>query len=707
MAALALHHAARFAVFLQEHGEEVHAGDGGALAAWAWLIPVVPMVMTFVILFFGKYSPWKGWGMATLSLGFVAVYGTVLAVANLGDPIVSEFAYNAGDIGPFSIEWGWTVDGLSILMYFLVGVVGFLVFVYANGYMKGDARYTWFFASFTLFAGGMLVLVSAPNLIQLIVGWELVGVASYLLIGHWWEDMDNVDAANKAFMVNKVADATLFIGVIIMALSAGSFQFTEIFERMTSGQTALAQFGFWAGLALFIGAMGKSAQIPFHVWLPDAMAGPTPVSALMHAATMVTAGVYLVARLFPFYQLPEFAGDNMSTIMVIIGAITLFFMGLLAIVQDDIKRVLAYSTVSQLGYMIAALGAGAYTAGLFHLFTHAFFKGLLFLAAGSIIHAVHSNNMSDMGGLRRYLPVTFWTFMIGTAALVGLFPFAGFWSKDEIIASAYFNATESPEFAAWFMVVLSIVGALITAFYMARAVSLTFFGTYQGQGEPHESGAIMTVPMVLLAVFAATAGWLNIPGLTDAFTRWVTTRAFPIIEHHFEAPEFGLIAVITPAVLLGLWLGWLLWGPQKELTHTTIGDTDDLAVPERKVTVERPSYHVPVLTPLLENKYYIDDLYMNALVRPTMGPIADAVLWVDMSVIDAVPNLVGGASQHLASAVLFVDDNAVDGVYNVTAAGTDATGSFLRQFFSGRVQQYVALSFAGVVALAALFIIFI
>ena len=693
-----------FLAFLQEHNDELPAGDGGALAEFAWLIPVVPMVMAFVILFFGKFSPWKGWGMATLALGFVAVYGTVLAAVNLQDGIVTQSAIDVGQIGIFTIEWGVVVDGLSIMMFFLVGIVGFLIFVYANGYMRGDPRYTWFFASFTLFAGAMLVLVSAPNFIQLIVGWELVGLASYLLIGHYWEDMANVDAANKAFMTNKVADAALFLGAIIMSASAGSFNFAEIFERMIGGETDLATLGFWAGLLIFIGAMGKSAQFPFHVWLPDAMAGPTPVSALMHAATMVTAGVYLIARLFPFYQLPEFAG-SLNTIIVIIGAITLFFMGLLAIVQDDLKRVLAYSTVSQLGYMVAAMGVGAYSAGLFHLFTHAFFKGLLFLGAGSIIHAVHSNYMSDMGGLRRYLPVTFWTFLVGTAALVGLFPFAGFWSKDEIIASATFNATENAEAAAWFMVVLSIAGAFITAFYMARAVSLTFFGTYRGTAHPHESPSIMTIPMILLAVGAAFTGLLNVPGFTQIFTDSVTTRAFPIMEHHFDAPDYLLIAIITPVVLVGLGIGWWLYGSHRELVYTTIGETD-LATPEREVTVERPTYHVPVLTPILVNKYYIDDLYMNALVRPTMGPIADATVWVDDHVIDGVPNLAALGAKQMAEATVFVDNNAVDGVYHASAGLIGATGRFLRQLFPGNVHQYVALSFAGVVAIVALFIIF-
>jgi NADH-quinone oxidoreductase subunit L len=690
---------------LQEGAHEVHAGDGGALAEWSWLIPVVPMVMCVVILFFGKFSPWKGWGMATLTLLFVAVYGTLLSIENLTDGIVTETALDVGRIGGYDIQWGVVVDGLSIMMFFLVGLVGFLVFVYANGYMRGDARYTWFFSAFTLFAGGMLVLVSAPNFIQLIVGWELVGVASYLLIGHYWEDLENVDAANKAFMTNKVADAALFLGAIVMAASAGSFNFSEIFDRMLGGETDLATLGFWAGLLIFIGAMGKSAQFPFHVWLPDAMAGPTPVSALMHAATMVTAGVYLIGRLFPFYQLPEFAG-SINTIIVIVGTITLFFMGLLAIVQDDIKRVLAFSTVSQLGYMVAAMGVGAYTAGLFHLFTHAFFKGLLFLCAGSVIHAVHSNNMSDMGGLRRFMPATFWTFLIGTLALIGIFPFAGFWSKDEIIASGYYAATENAETVAWFMVVLSIAGAFVTALYMTRALSLTFFGTYRGHAEPHESPAVMTLPMMALAFGAAFAGFLNIPGVVNTFTEFVTVRAFPIMEHHFDAVNAPLILIVTPVALLGIAAAWVLWGPQRELTHTTIGDDADLAHPERAVSVERPTYYVPVITPLLVNRYYIDDLYMNALVRPTMGPLADATVWVDDHVVDAVPNLVAGGTKQLAEATVFADTNVVDGVYHASAGLTGATGRWLRKLFPGNVHQYVALSFAGVIAIVVLFVVF-
>ncbi|MCL1594215.1 MAG: NADH-quinone oxidoreductase subunit L, partial [Actinomycetia bacterium] len=347
----------------------------GPIVEWAWLIVVVPLITSFLIALFGKKSPFKGWLMAWLSIGFVAVYGTVLFILNATQGVVYYGQVEIARLGDVVIEWGWSVDGLSIMMYFLVGVVGFLVFTYAKSYMEGDVRFTWFFVSFTLFAGGMLVLVAAPNLIQLIVGWELVGVASYLLIGHYWEDFANVDAANKAFMVNKVADAGLFMGAIIMAVSVGSFRFNDVIAVVVRGEHGmLSQYAFWAGLLLFIGAMGKSAQFPLHVWLPDAMAGPTPVSALMHAATMVTAGVYLLGRLFPFYLDVDglFAGD-VRNIIIVVGGITLFVTGFIAIVQNDIKKVLAYSTVSQLGYMIAAMGAGAYTAGLFHLFTHAFF----------------------------------------------------------------------------------------------------------------------------------------------------------------------------------------------------------------------------------------------------------------------------------------------------------------------------------------------
>jgi NADH-quinone oxidoreductase subunit L len=560
--------------------------------------------------------------------------------------------------------------------------------------MKGDIRYTWFFASFSLFGGGMLVLVSAPNLIQLIVGWELVGVASYLLIGHYWEERENSSAAIKAFLVNKVADVGLFIGAIMISLSVGSFRFTDIMDVVASGDdhSTLARFSFWAGVALFIGAMGKSAQFPLHVWLPDAMAGPTPVSALMHAATMVTAGVFLVGRMFPFYNTPGFA-DDVRWIIIIIGTLTLFLTGLIALVVDDIKKVLAYSTLSQLGYMMVAMGAGAYTAGLFHLFTHAFFKSLLFLGAGSVIHAVHSNNMSDMGGLRKYMPQTFWTFMIGSLALAGVVPLAGFWSKDEILASiqyagAEYGVSQGGATLANVVLVVAIAGAFVTALYMTRAISLTFFGSYKGHGHPHESPKIMTYPLIVLAGFSVAIGWINIPGVTSLFTEEVGTLFVAAGDHHAEGINYGLAVLGTLAAVAGIVAGYFLWFADK--------DTQE----------ERDTFRIPVLYPLLEHKYYIDDFYMDGIVRPLRGPVARAVDWFNGHVIDLVVNGAGVLAVKAGRVVYWFDQKGVDGAVNASAAVTGEAGGALRLLQTGRVQQYVFLIVTGAVVLVAGFIIF-
>ena len=673
------------------HGPETFS-DGGILASGAWLIPVVPLVMAFLIVFFGKRSPLKGWGMAVAAMGFVALYGIVLFGSNLGEGITYQGSVWLADIGTtafgtLSIEWGWMVDGLSIMMYFVVGVVGLLVFIYAKGYMEGDIRYTWFFASFTLFAGGMLVLVSAPNLIQLIVGWELVGVSSWLLIGHYWEEHENSSAAIKAFLVNKVGDAALFIGAIIVALTVGSFKFTDIMAVVAEGGpgTPLAKYAFWGGLALFIGAMGKSAQFPLHVWLPDAMAGPTPVSALMHAATMVTAGVYLIGRMFPFYLSPEYAAD-VRVIIIVIGGLTLFLTGLIALVQDDIKKVLAYSTVSQLGYMVAAMGAGAYTAGLFHLFTHAFFKALLFLGAGSVIHSVHSNNMSDMGGLRKYMPSTFWTFIIGSLALAGIFPLAGFWSKDEILASIDFAGGEFPAAeggagVADVVLILAIVGAFVTALYMTRAVYLTFFGKYKGHAHPHESPKVMTYPLVGLAIGAAFAGLLNIPGVTDFFTETVGTRFTAVLDHHAESLNYLLAVLGGGAALVGILVGYQIWSK------------------DAATQVERDTFSIPVLYPLLSHKYYIDDFYMNGIVRPIRGPVAWAVDWFNGHVIDFFVNGAGFLARAAGKVVYAFDQQGIDGAINATGAATGISSGILRRIQTGRVQQYATLIVLGTVLL--------
>ncbi|NNC92431.1 MAG: NADH-quinone oxidoreductase subunit L [Acidimicrobiia bacterium] len=656
-------------------GEAVERSDGGMLAAGAWLIVLVPFLAALAITLFGKRMPRHGAELAVGAVAFVAVYGTVLlAATTMGDGIVYEGAIKIGEFGGFDIEWAWVVDGLSIMMFFAVGVVSTACFVYAVGYLEGDVRPTAFFASFTLFAGAMLMLVSAANLIQLLIGWELVGVSSYLLIGHYWEEKENSSAGMKAFIVNKIADIGLMIGIIIAAITVGSFTISTIMEKVVESDAALDDVAVVIAVLLFIGAMGKSAQFPFHVWLPDAMAGPTPVSALMHAATMVTAGVYLTARMFPLFE--EMAHEALDLVLVI-GAITLVIAGWLAIVQDDIKRVLAYSTLSQLGYMVAALGAGAYTAGLFHLFTHAFFKSLLFLGAGSVIHAVHSNNMSDMGGLRKDMPRTFWTFIIGSLALAGIPLFAGFFSKDEILAA--FNEGGHPV-VFW----LGVGTAFVTALYMTRAVSLTFFGEYKGDGHPHESPAIMTVPMLGLAVGAAVFGFLNVPGITDFFYKLVITRGVSaeLLGEHATSFDFFALLMGLSAGILGIALGYRLY-------------YQDAATQQ-----ERDRLRIPGLWPVLENKYYIDDLYMNGIVNPIKGPLARFINWTNSYIIDFVVNLVGAVTRGLGRFVYGgLDQRGIDLAINEAGAGAGFLGGKLRFIQTGKVQQYATVLFGGTLVL--------
>ena len=669
-----------------EHAPELVSG--GLFVETAWIMLVLPFVAFLAIIVFGRKMKWLG---AELAVGFMAIsllWATVLFVQNMLDGIHYENQFTIADIGEvagrsLTFELGYVVDGLSIMMYWVVALVGLLVFIYAVGYMKGDIRVTWFFASLSLFAGSMLVLVGAPNLIQLIIGWEGVGLASYLLIGHYWEQKENSSAAMKAFLTNKVADVGLVLGAILVGMSVGDFKFSAINEAAAAHNEDLATVAFVGGLLLFFGAMGKSAQFPLHVWLPDAMAGPTPVSALMHAATMVTAGIYLMARTFPLYQnLAMDARDYMLPIAIV----TLFFMGFLALVADDLKKVLAYSTVSQLGYMMAAMAAGGYTAGLFHLFTHAFFKGLLFLGAGSVIHAVHSNNMSDMGGLRKEMPVTFWTFVIGSLSLAGVAPLAGFWSKDEILATL---GSDGYSVFMWF----AVAGAFVTAFYMTRAVALTFFGQYKGHGHPHESPRSMTVPLIALAVPSVVIGLVNIPGVSlpgvGNFTSWVGARVVAMGDHHAEALDYLLAGAGLGAAALGIAAGWWLYGRKAETQET------------------RDQFEIPVFYPLLRNKYYIDDLYMRGIVGPIKGPIAEGIDFINNDIIDGVVNGVGYLTAVIGRLVYDrVDQQGIDLAINAAAGATNRAGGTLRLAQSGKVQQYAAGFVVGALLLVFGLVIF-
>ncbi|MGH8951477.1 MAG: NADH-quinone oxidoreductase subunit L [Acidimicrobiia bacterium] len=669
-------------ILATEAEHAVEAGvTGGFWVDTAGIMLVLPFVAFLLILAFGKKMKNDGAEFAIGALAVNSLWATVLFVMNMTDGVLATRTFEIGQIGSNLVfELGWVVDGLSIMMYFLVNVVGLLVFIYAVGYMRGDVRVPWFFAAFSLFAGSMLILVGAPNLIQLIIGWEGVGLASYLLIAFYWEDMANVNAGNKAFMVNKVADVGLILGAIILGLAVGTFDFFDMNTAAAEHVESLGAVAVVGGALLFFGAMGKSAQFPLHIWLPDAMAGPTPVSALMHAATMVTAGIYLMARMFPLFE--NLAAD-IRPWMVVIGAITLFALGLLALVADDIKKVLAYSTVSQLGYMMTAVAAGGYTAGLFHLFTHAFFKALLFLGAGAVIHAVHSNNMSDMGGLRKHMPRTYWTFVIGSLSLAGIFPLAGFWSKDEILTTLGFEGYTA---VMW----IAIAGAFVTAFYMTRAVALTFHGEYKGDGHPHEAPKIMTGPLIALAIPSVLFGLLNIPGVElpgiGNFTEWLAVRVVPMGDHHAEGIDYLLAGSGIFAALLGIFLGWQIWGK------------------DRDTQAERDRFEIPALYPLLRNKYYVDDL-SDGIVAGTMGPLARFINWVNDYVIDGIVNGAGALTKGLGSFVYgVVDQRGVDGVIHGLGAGADGAGSALRRWQTGRVQQYAASVVGGALILIVVFV---
>ncbi|MGH2477661.1 MAG: NADH-quinone oxidoreductase subunit 5 family protein, partial [Candidatus Limnocylindrales bacterium] len=505
----------------------------------------------FLILLFGKRLPRKGseLGIAAVGAAFVLAVVTQVqwfqhvndaehesepaeehaaAVVDVdsetaappqeGEPAAESEEH--ASIEPVTREWDWfqfgerevhvgtLIDGPAVVMLIVVTVVSLLVHVYSTDYVAGDRRYTHFFAFLSLFTASMLGLVMSSSTLQLMVCWELVGVCSFVLIGHWWEEKANSDAALKAFITNRVGDIGLIVGVIILFFAAGqTFDILDINARALNGDISHLAL-LVASCSLIAAVMSKSGQFILHTWLPDAMAGPTPVSALIHAATMVVAGIYMVARLYGVFWEGLSIGTSSINLLALVGGVTVLGGAGLAFVQYDIKRVLAYSTVSQLGYMVMALGVGAWTAALFHLFTHAFFKACLFLGSGSVSHSVHSFDMREMGGLRKPMPQTYKTFIIATGALIGIFPLAGFWSKDEILAGA--SQLGGAGNYRIFMVV-GIIGALMTAVYMTRCVYLTFFGEYRGHGHPHESGPRIVVPLWILATLGVFAGLVNLP----------------------------------------------------------------------------------------------------------------------------------------------------------------------------------------------------
>ena len=598
-------------------------------------------------------------------------------------------------VAGINFEVGTLLDGLAAMMLITVCIISLLVHIYSTEYLHGDVRFTHYYAFLSLFTASMLFYVLSSNTLQMLVGWELVGVCSFGLIGHWWEEKKNTDAALKAFLTNRVGDVGLIVGVTITFFAAGATSFNVLhineYALSSNANTTLLLVG---ALCLFAGVTSKSGQFPLHTWLPDAMAGPTPVSALIHAATMVVAGVYLIARLYAVFFAGLGIGSSSLHYVAFIGGFTTIIGGLLAFVQTDLKKVLAYSTISQLGYMVMALGVGAWTAGVFHLFTHAFFKACLFLGAGSVSHACHHTfDMREMGGLRKKMPITHGTFLVATLALAGIFPLAGFWSKDEILA----GANSGQENAYTLMLVFGLITAFLTAAYMGRAYWMTFWGEYRGHAHPHESPKVITVPLVILAACAVFLGFTNFPksffgiklpgGVTTRFEHFVEpTFAFPPIQHASFTPWLAVVSTILAAG--GLFVAYQYYEKNRGPHGLT-----------QRSKVARAGYT------FLENKYYLDVLYTDTIAAGTKGPLARAAYWVNMNVLDGVVNGLGTGARKIAGFVYRdIDQLVLDGIVNGSGSVSEKSGQILRHVQTGRVQQYAAILFAGAVVLAGVFV---
>ncbi len=778
----------------------------------AWVIPVIPAVAFALIIFFGRKMPMKGseFGILSMVASLVFSGGAIMQwidrVNGAGEdqyvaPIVKTWTW--WQSGGMEFGLGQHVDGLTLAVLGVVAFISTLVQIYSVEYLRGDRRYTHFFASLTLFSAGMMNMVVAENMIQLILGWEIMGLCSFMLIGHWWEEGANSRAALKAFFTTRTGDVGLLAGTSILffaandwtqkTLGVSGFSIRGLSAWALSGEPSHSAI-VWGAAALFIAAIGKSGQFPLHTWLPDAMAGPTPVSSLLHSSTMVVAGVFLVARLYPvFFEGMDILGGS-SNFIVIIGGITIVIAAALAFVQTDIKKVLAYSTVSQLGYMMMGLGAGAWLPAVFHIFTHAFFKACLFLGAGSISHSAshHSFEMKkDMGGLRKFMPVTFGTWIISTLALCGVFPFSGFFSKDEIIDNVGHNGY------TLFMYV-GLGGAFLTAAYMTRATYLTFFGEPRGAaaGEhhddghgddhavgphddhshddhahgdhahadhhgadathdshhgdshgPHESPALITVPLIILAALAIGSGLLNAVPFGHSFenfTKWVEPRVEVISPtglatvvggpgasrtaaeeegdghsaeggYHDspcgkETPKDGICvapqlshakfkwskaALSMIIVLLGMVISWVLCVQLYDRKNKAL-----VGLTERNALLGR-GYR------FLVNKYYLDALYENVIVRGIAHPVSAAAYWVNQNVLDGAVNGAGNITRKVSGWVYRnVDQRVVDGTVNASGEAARGLGGFLRPVQSGKVNQYGALLF-GTAAIGALVLVII
>lgn len=676
----------------------------------ALAITALPLAAFVIQIFFGRFLPRQGDFVPTLAMGAALVLALVL---------MKDVLFSATGMAHVEAEWTWIkvgvggadlelkfgvlVDNLTVIMLFVVTLVSFLVHLYSTGYMHGEKRYNRFFAYLALFSFSMLGLCITNSLFFLFIFWELVGLNSYFLIGFYFEKDSAANACKKAFLTTRIGDLGFFIALMMILTVAGSFGFSEIFESVQQGKWAPGLL-VAAAILLFFGPVGKSAQFPLHVWLPDAMEGPTPVSALIHAATMVAAGVYLVARMFPFFAGPGyFEGDFFHSeplfVVAIVGAFTSIFAATIALAQTDIKKVLAYSTISQLGYMMLGIGVGSPEAGMFHLFTHAFFKACLFLGAGSVIHAVHSNEMKDMGGLRKKMPITFATFLISCAAIAGVPFLSGFYSKEAVLTQALAFGIDKGGFLNYLPFVLGILTAGLTPFYMFRVVFKTFCGEpkdHHKYDHAHESPMSMALPLMVLAGLAVisggvmgwNAGWFEQRVATEVvFDRYLGIEktlgsAAEHFEHAHHAAHWPTMGMSILMAAGGIFFSWLVFnGPLKD--RDLVGQRGFLASYRR----------------VLENLYYVDAFYNRFVIGSVMA-FRLVLAFFDKWVVDGLVNLAAWITKVVAAIAGLVDYNGVDGAVRATGSGVLRAGQNLREMQTGRLHDYL---FASVILIAVMF----
>jgi NADH-quinone oxidoreductase subunit L len=663
-----------------------------------WLIPTLPILAAGIGSLLKQRSriPAASLAIGSMAISFLlSLCAFAHALGNRSGDAIQTVNFRWFQFGNEWLKLGWMLDPLTAVMLVMVTLVGLLIFIYSVGYMEHDENFTRFFCFLSLFAGGMLGVVVANSLLLLFMSWEIVGLTSYLLIGFWYQKPAAAAAAKKAFLTTRVGDVFFLLGIVWLFAQTGTLLFyNNGTGSMETGALAalLAQpaaMGLTAagaiGLLIFAGAAGKSGQFPLHVWLPDAMEGPTPVSALIHAATMVAAGVYLIARVYPLMQAGALSGGTTMALTVVtwVGAFTAVFAALIAVAQNDIKRILAYSTVSQLGYMMAGLGMGGVAVGMFHLITHAFFKALLFMGAGSVIHGCHEEqDIRRMGGLRSDMPVTFLTYAIGMLALCG-FPllFSGFWSKDGILEAAqHWSVAKGPFY-------MLVFGAFLTAFYMTRQVGYVFLGTWRGHKPAHESPAVMTVPLAILAFFAMALGLIGTPAW-PWFRGFIDSRAVPFEWHGFLEP--GLLALMgtsTVVVLVGLGLGlWLYGGQPLKL--------------EQQDVLEKA---VPLPWGWLRDRLYIDEFYAVTVIA-FYGWWARVTDWLDRRIWGGAVAGVAWGFRGWAQFNRFLDMNWVDGSFDKGCEELASGGGLLSRAQNGRVQSYLRILAFSVVVLVAILI---